>query len=86
METKYFVDFQTHNAQTGGWNYKQTKIFTDKDAAIKEYHNILATYIEYGDLDFAHAIAYDQYGNILPGCNAYWQLTPAPEPDETETE
>lgn len=70
-ETKYFVDFATHNAKSGGWNYKQTKMFTDLSSAKKEFHNVLSTYIQYGDLDHVVAIIWDMYGNKVD--SEFWQ-------------
>ena len=78
---KYFVDFCTHNSKTGGWNYKQTKMFDTYDAAWKEYCNLLATYIEYGDLDLFTVILWDSYGNKR--LSDFWEKkVPAPEPNE----
>lgn len=81
METMYYVDFTTHNGKTSGWNYKQTKQFASLDAAKKEFHNILSTYIEYGDLDLVTAVLWDSYGNMR--MTEFWQKEqPAPEPNE----
>ena len=62
-QVKYFVDWNSHNKETGAWNYKQTKMYDDLDVAMKEFYRILSTYILYGDLDHCCAIVYDSYGN-----------------------
>lgn len=82
-ERKFFVEFNTHNAKTGSWNYKQTKMFDTYDTARKEFHNILATYIEYGDLDHVGVILFDSFSNVLD--HEYWDKAVEPEPNE-ETE
>ena len=79
METKYFVDFCTHNSESGGWNYKQTKMFDNLSTAQKEYHNLLATYIEYGNLDFVCVVLWDMFGNMIMSEN--WDIRVAPEPN-----
>ena len=61
----FMVETCTHNAKTGGYNYKQTKIFNNYDEADKEFCNIFATYINYGDLDKVSAIIWDEDGNTL---------------------
>lgn len=76
METMYIVDWTSHNAKTGSWNFKQAKQFSDLDAAKKEFHNILATYIEYGDLDHVCAIIWDCYGNKV--MSEYWHKVEEP--------
>ena len=73
----------THNAKTGGYNYKQTKTFNNFDDADKEFCNFFATYINYGDLDKASAIIWDEDGNSLQ--NKSWRKAepePTPEPNE----
>ena len=79
METKYFVDFCTHNGETDGWNFKQTEKFDDLDSAKKAYHGKLNTYIQYGKLDFVMVILYDSYGNKK--MSEYWDIRVAPEPE-----
>ena len=64
-DRKFFVEFNTHNAKTGGWNYKQTKIYDSEDSARKDFHNVMATYIQYGDLDHVGAIMFDSNSNVL---------------------
>ena len=81
VERKFFVEFNTHNAKTDAWNYKQTKAFADYDTARKEFYNVLATYIQYGDLDHVSAILFDSYGNMLD--HSYWE---APAPESTPEE
>ena len=71
------VETCTHNAKTGGYNYKQTKIFNNYDEADKEFCNIFATYINYGDLDKVSAIIWDEDGNTLE--HKSWHKT-EPEP------
>lgn len=34
-QRQYFVEFNTHNAKTDAWNYKQTKKFESYDEARK---------------------------------------------------
>ena len=70
MERQFFVEFNTHNKKTDAWNYKQTKKFEDYDSAKKEYHNLLSTYIQYGDLDHVCVILFDSFGNMLN--HEYW--------------
>lgn len=84
METKYFVDWCSHNKESDAWNYKQTKMFDSIDTAKKEFHNILATYIEYGKLDFVTAVLYDCYGRMV--MSECWDVRVAPEPPESEGE
>ena len=84
MEIMYFVDWCSHNSKTNSWNYKQTKIFSDISAVKKEFHNILATYIEYGDLDFVTAVLYDSYGRMI--MSECWDIRVAPEPPEPNEE
>lgn len=78
MGTKYIVDWTSHNGKTDAWNYKQAKQFDDLNTAKKEFHNILSTYIQYGDLDHVCAIIWDSYGNKI--VSEYWSK-PAPEPE-----
>ena len=73
---KYFVEVCQHNAKSDAWNYKQTKAFDDLDSAKKEFHNVFATYINYGDLDHVGAILWDAYARVIMA--DYWQK-PAPE-------
>ena len=80
---KYFVEFNTHNEMSDAWNYKQTKMFDDFDAARKEFHNIMATYIEYGNLDHVSTVLFDSFGNMLD--HEYWDK-PQPEPEPNEGE
>lgn len=82
METKYFVDWCSHNGETAAWNFKQTKMFDDISSAKKEFHNVLATYIEYGKLDFVTAVLYDSYGRMI--MSECWDVRVAPEPNEGE--
>ena len=84
METMYYVDFTTHNGKSGGWNFKQTKQFSDLSTARKEFHNVLSTYIQYGDLDFVCAVLWDMYGNMKD--SEYWQKPVEPEPEPNEGE
>lgn len=79
-ELRYFVEYNTHNAETNQWNYKQTKMFEDYDSARKEYYGVLNTYIQYGKLDHVGAILFDSNGNKKD--NSYWDKpAPAPEPN-----
>lgn len=71
-----------HNAKTGQYNYKQTKTFNDFDNADKEFCNFFATYINYGDLDKASAIIWDEDGNPLQHKTWHKAEEPAPEPNE----
>lgn len=80
MEKKYYVDWTSHNSETGAWNYKQTKQFDDLSAAKKEFFNALGTYIAYGKLDFFMAILYDSYGNKID--SEFWDVRVEPEPTE----
>ena len=75
-ETMYYVDFTTHNAESGAWNFKQTKQYADLSTARKEYHNALSTYIEYGKLDFVCVVLWDMYGNMID--SEYWQKAEEP--------
>lgn len=75
-DRKFFVEFNTHNGDTDAWNYKQTKIFDDEDAARKEFHNIMATYIEYGKLDHVGAIMFDSFENVID--KEYWEKPEEP--------
>ena len=77
MNTEYFVDFATHNGKSDSWNFKQTKKFEDLSAAKKEFHSILSTYIQYGDLDHVVAIIWDMYGNKVD--SEFWQKEVEPE-------
>ena len=82
---KFFVEFNTHNEASDAWNYKQTKIFDDYDTAYKEFCNILATYIQYGQLDHVGVILFDSYSNKLDG--RYWDKPePQPEPEPNAEE
>lgn len=78
-DRRFFVEFNTHNAKTGGWNYKQTKIFDSESTARKEFYNVMSTYIEYGDVDHVGAIMFDSFCNVLD--HDYWDK-PEPEPSE----
>jgi hypothetical protein len=80
MEIKYFVDWVSHNSDTQGWNFKQTKMFDDLSAAKKEFHNVLGTYIAYGKLDLLTAVLYDSYGRMI--MSECWDVRVAPEPPE----
>lgn len=80
METKYFVDFCTHNGDTGAWNFKQTEKYDDLASALKAYHGKLNTYIQYGKLDFVMVILYDSFGN--KHMSEYWDVRVAPEVTE----
>lgn len=82
MDTIYFVDFATHNYETDGWNFKQTKKFASLSEAKKEFHTILSTYIEYGKLDHVVAIIWDCYGNVVE--REYWHKDITPEPNVEE--
>lgn len=62
---KFFVEWNSHNSETGSWNYKQTTKFDDYDTAFKEFCNVLATYINYGNLDHVAAILFDSFGNTI---------------------
>ena len=76
-QRQYFVEFNTHNAKTDAWNYKQTKKFESYDEARKEFYNILATYIQYGDLDHVGVILFDSFANPL--LHEYWDAPVEPE-------
>ena len=80
-ERKFFVEFNTHNGKTDAWNFKQTKKFDTYDTARKEFHNILSTYIEYGDLDHVGVILFDSFANTMD--HEYWDKPeePGPEPE-----
>lgn len=80
MNTIYLVEICQHNAETGFWNYKQTKVFENLEDAKKEFHSILGTFICYGNLDHVAAIIWDCYGNKIT--SEYWhKAEPAPEPE-----
>lgn len=79
METKYFVDWISHNSEADAWNYKQTKIFSDLSSAKKEFFNALGTYIAYGKLDFFTAVLYDNFGRMID--SECWDVRVAPEPE-----
>lgn len=79
METKYFVDWLSHNGEAEAWNFKQTKMFNNITDAKKEFHNVLGTYIGYGKLDFFTAVLYDSYGRMI--MSECWDNRPAPEPE-----
>ena len=65
VDRKFFVEWNSHNEETGAWNYKQTKMFDNYDDAFKEFCNILATYINYNKLDHVAVIIFDTFGNPL---------------------
>lgn len=76
METMYFVEICQHNAKNNSWNYKQTKAFSDLELAKKEFHNVMATYIGYGDLDHVGCLIWDCYGNKI--VSEYWHKADTP--------
>ena len=76
-QRQFFVEFNTHNAKTDAWNFKQTKKFTDYDSAKKEFFTALSTYIQYGDLDHVSVVLFDSFGNMLN--HEYWD-----KPEEGE--
>lgn len=80
METKYIVDWTSHNGDTGAWNFKQAKQFDNLSDAKKEYHNTLGTYIGYGKLDYVCVVLWDNYGNMI--MSEYWDVRPQPTPPE----
>ena len=84
MERKFYVEWNSHNAKTGSTNYKQTKEFATYDSALKEFCNVLATYIEYGDLDHIGVILFDSFCNVLDHRSWDKAEEPAPEPNEGE--
>lgn len=86
VDRKFFVEFNTHNAKTGGWNYKQTKMFDTYDEAFKEFCGILNTYILYGDLDHVGVILFDCFSNPLDHRSWDKEEEPAPEPELNEGE
>lgn len=75
----FMVETCTHNAKTGAYNYKLTKTFDDYDDADKEFCNIFATYINYGDLDKCSAIIWDEDANVLQRKTWHKDSTPTPE-------
>lgn len=81
LETLYLVEICQHNEVKNSWNYKQTKTFTDLELAKKEFHNQLATFIAYGDLDHVGVILWDMYGNKI--MSEYWHKA-QPIPEEVE--
>ena len=78
METKYYVDWTSHNSETKAWNFKQTKMFDNLSDAKKEFFAVLGQYIEYGKLDFFTAVLYDSYGRMID--SECWDIRVAPEP------
>ena len=78
----FMVETCLHNGKTGAYNYKLTKTFDNYDEADKEFCNIFATYINYGDLDKASAIIWDEDGNPLQHKSWHRSEEPAPESEE----
>lgn len=79
METKYFVDWLSHNSDTDAWNFKQAKMFNNLTDAKKEFFAVLGQYIAYGKLDLFTAVLYDNYGRMID--SECWDIRVAPEPD-----
>ena len=77
----YLVKILT-NAQ--GQDGTTIATFESKEAAIVNYHNILAAFHNAEDVLYAVVEILDEYGRVLGGDNGYRETVdhrPAPEPD-----
>lgn len=71
MENKYFVVRVLHNGAKDTYDVQKPSMFDDFDSAKKELHNIMSTYIQYGDLDSVCVILFD--GNGAPKMSDSWK-------------
>lgn len=64
-ERLYYVERRLTNGLTGATDYAKPKQFVNLDAAKKEFHNVLSTYIEYGDLIKVAVQLYDDNNSLI---------------------
>lgn len=81
---KYFVDWCSHNEETGAWNYKQATMFDNFAAAKKKYHETISTYMMYGKLDYLMVILYDSEGRKYMTERWKKEAEPVPPNDEDD--
>ena len=85
MPKKYYVERRLTNGKTGGIAYDKPTQFDNIDAATKEFHNVLATYVNYGDLIKVAVLLYDEDNAIIES-KVWRKNVPAPEPEESKAE
>lgn len=80
MDTVYFVSYYVHNKDNDGWAYKVDNKYTTLDAAKKQYHTNLSSFIDSPVYDNVAVLLTDSYGNTL--MHEWWSNYVAPEPPE----
>lgn len=65
MENKYFVVRVLHNGAKDTVDLAKPSMFDDFDSAKKELHDIMSTYINYGDLDSVCVLLFDGNGRTI---------------------
>lgn len=80
MEKKFFVSWYLHNKDNDGWAYKVVNKYDTLDAAKKQYHAELSSYIDSDVYDSVAVMLTDSYSNVI--MNEYWTNYVAPEPPE----
>lgn len=73
----YFVERRLYNGESGGIDYAKPQKFDNLDEALKAYHNVLSTYINYGQLVKVSAMLYNDDNGIIE--QFVWNKQEAPE-------
>ena len=82
MEVKYFVSWYLHNKENDGWAFKVVGKYDTLDAAKKQYHSELSSYINSPAYDMVAVMLTDSYSNVI--MHEYWTNYVAPEPEPNE--
>ena len=78
--TVYFVTYYLHNKDNDGWAYKVVNKYVDLQAAKKQYHTELASYIGADVYDSVCVTLTDSMGNVI--MKEYdVKVEPEPEPN-----
>ena len=77
---QYFVSWYLHNKTNDGWAFKVVNRYDSLDAAKKQYHTELSTYISGPTYDLVCVMLTDAYGNVI--MKEWWTNYVPPEPNE----